>query len=151
VATGWATVRRKKPGVGLFDYGALALAVAVAGVGIAFTVHAANDVTGLFAGKPALLYGIFACLAAFAAALDIRVLLRGGVSGRQRVARHVWRMCTALFFASGSFFLGQQKVMPVFIQGSPLLIVLALAPLMLMIFWLVRFRFRTYYAGPSIA
>jgi len=49
--------------------------------------------------------------------------------------------CFALFFAAASFFLGQQKVMPAFMHGSPLLYIPALAPLALMIYWLVRVRF----------
>jgi hypothetical protein len=49
-------------------------------------------------------------------------------------------MCFALFFATSFFFLGQQKVMPAFMHGSPILFVPALAPLVLMIFWLVRVR-----------
>ncbi len=72
--------------------------------------------------------------------LDLNMILRGGVSGVRRLARHVWRMCTALFIASGSFFIGQQKVMPAFMHGSPILFALGLAPLPLMIFWLIRVR-----------
>lgn len=151
VGTGWFAIRRKQPYVGLFDCGAPLLALAIAGVGLGFAVHAANDPSGLFAGKPAPLYAMFAGLALFAAALDVKVIWRGGVSGRQRIARHVWRMSTALFFASGSFFLGQQKVMPVFIQGSPILYLLALAPLILMIFWLIRIRFRNRFTSAAIA
>ena len=47
----------------------------------------------------------------------------------------------ALFFAAGSFFIGQQKVMPLWMQGSPVLYVLGLAPLAFLIFWLIRVRF----------
>lgn len=32
---------------------------------------------------------------------------------------HFWRMCAALFIAAGSFFLGQQKVILVWMRGSP--------------------------------
>jgi hypothetical protein len=69
------------------------------------------------------------------------MILRGGISGAQRIARHLWRMCFALFFAAAFFFLGQQQVLPKVIRGSPFLVVLALAPLILMIFWLFRVRF----------
>jgi hypothetical protein len=51
-------------------------------------------------------------------------------------------MCFTLFFATAFFFLGQQKVMPVFMRGSPILFVPALAPLVPMMFWLVRARLR---------
>jgi hypothetical protein len=72
--------------------------------------------------------------------MDFRVLRHGGIAGVPRLARHLWRMCLGLFIAASSFFLGQQQVMPAFIQGSPLLLVLAFAPLPLLIFWLVRVR-----------
>jgi hypothetical protein len=49
-------------------------------------------------------------------------------------------MCVALFFASGSLFLGQQQVFPKALQGSPILVALAVAPLLLMVFWLLRVR-----------
>src|SRR5258708_7416248 len=39
-----------------------------------------------------------------AAAGDIRMLVRGGVLGAKRIARHLWRMCFGLFIAAGSFF-----------------------------------------------
>jgi hypothetical protein len=38
------------------------------------------------------------------------------------------------------FLLGQQKVMPQWLHGSAVLVVLALVPLAIMIFWLVRIR-----------
>ncbi len=79
------------------------------------------------------------------------MIRRGGISGNPRIARHLWRMCAALFIATGSFFLGQQKVMPEWMQGSPLLFVPALAPLVLMIFWLIRIRFTGRYARPKRA
>jgi hypothetical protein len=98
---------------------------------------------------------------ALAAALDLNFILRGGVSGVQRIARHAWRMCAALLIAAFSFFLGQQKVMPELIQGSPLLFVPPLAVLTAMIFWLLRIRFskafkwvaprRAAAAGPAMA
>jgi hypothetical protein len=50
-------------------------------------------------------------------------------------------MCLALFFAAFFFFLGRQKVMSVYMHGSPLLLALGIAPLLLMIIWLVRVRF----------
>src|SRR5688572_14274691 len=47
--------------------------------------------------------------------------------GSRRVARHLWRMCFALFVATGSFFLGQMKFIPEPVRIVPLLLVLALA------------------------
>ena len=60
-------------------------------------------------------------------------------------------MCFALFFAAGSFFLGQQKVMPVWMHGAWYLYVLGLAPLAFMIFWLIRVRIGSWYKNAHIA
>jgi hypothetical protein len=70
--------------------------------------------------------------------LDLKFIFRGKLSARQGVSRHVWRMCFAFFVATGSFFLGQQKIMPQAVRGSPILFVLAFAPIAPMVFWLVR-------------
>ena len=81
---------------------------------------------------------------------DWRFIVRGRLSPTQRISRHLWRMCFALFIATGSFFLGQQKVMPLAVRGSPLLIVLALAPFAVMLFWLVRVRFPKALPGLTL-
>jgi hypothetical protein len=73
--------------------------------------------------------------------LDLNSILRAPLSQRQRVARHLWRMCIAFFIATGSFFLGQQDVLPAAVRGSPVLFVLAFAPFAVMTFWLVKLRF----------
>lgn len=70
---------------------------------------------------------------------------RGGTSGRLRITRHLWRMCYGLFIATGSFFLRQQQVSPAFLRGSIFLTVLALLPFPVMIYWLIRVRFRNAY------
>jgi len=82
-----------------------------------------------------------AAIALLCAAGDARMLLRVGVFGKQRVARHLWRMCFGLFIATGSFFLGQQQVFPAWVRGSNMLLIPALLPLGLLIFWLGRVRF----------
>jgi hypothetical protein len=73
--------------------------------------------------------------------LDLNAILRSPLSGKQRIARHLWRMCVAFFIATGSFFLGQQDALPQAVRGSPLLFVPAFAPILVMLFWLVRIRF----------
>ena len=142
VATAWATVRRKERGVGPFEYGAFLVALGAAATLLILGLQAAGAPADPNNGAPLAAYFIFASFGAFAAALDLKVILRGGLSGAQRLARHLWRMCFAPFFTSAFFFLGQQKVMPVSIQGSPLLFVPALAPLVLMAYWMFRVRFK---------
>jgi uncharacterized membrane protein len=97
-----------------------------------------------------------------AAAGDVRMLVRGGVFGAKRIARHLWRMCFALFIAAGSFFLGPanrplrllssvglgQHLSPALFSTS-LYLILTLLPLILLIFWLVRVRFANAYQGAN--
>jgi uncharacterized membrane protein len=132
VATGWATVRRRAGHVGRFEIVALVAALGAAATAVFFGVSAARSPGGLLDGVAPPNYYVVAALAALAAALDLKVILRGGVAGVPRIARHVWRLCVGLFIATGSFFLGQQQVMPAFMQGS------------LMLFWLFRIRFRNW-------
>ena len=141
VATAWMTVRRRENTVGAFEYAALLIIAAVALLFVSWGLRATASPHGRLDGYPAPLYFAFAGIATFFAVLDLKVVLRGGVAGTQRIARHLWRMCFALFFATGSFFLGQQKVMPKFMHGSPVLLALGLAPLGFLIFWMIRIRF----------
>ena len=146
VATAWAAARRKI-GLGVFERFAFLLPAATAAVLILFGFQAINSATGKFADLPPLPYFLVAGFVAFIAALDLSVVVRGGVSGPHRIARHLWRMCTALTFGAGFFFLGQQEIFPAFLQGSPILFLPELAPLCLMLFWLVRVLFTRAWRG----
>ncbi|MGZ8490636.1 MAG: hypothetical protein ACXWZS_00355 [Gemmatirosa sp.] len=73
---------------------------------------------------------------------DMRVSRRGMPRGPARVRRHLWRMCYATFVASGSFFLGQAKVLPEPLRIQPMLTMLAVLPLLLMCFYLWRYQDR---------
>jgi hypothetical protein len=150
VVTAWWTARRRDGGTGIFDWGALIVPLAV-GAALAINgLEAANSQTGSKGGYPAAAYFIFGSLALVFAAGDVRMLMRGGVSGTQRVARHLRRMCVGLFIATGSFFLGQQQVFPAAIRGTSLLFIPAILPLLLMIFWLIRVRFKNVYQAKSM-
>ena len=138
VLTAWAAARQKTAGIGRLDAAAVLIPLGVAAGLVAWGVEAAESPTGRLDG--AAPYFIMAWLAALFAILDVKVIRQGGVVGKQRIARHLWRMCVALFFASASFFLGQQKVMPAWMRGSPFLFVPALAPLVAMLVWLLRQR-----------
>ena len=140
VATGWATVRRRAGTIGRFEVAAFGFAIAMAGAGTMLGIEAASRPAGSLGGYGASDYQVFAALFALAAVLDLNMILRGGLAGVPRLARHLWRMCAALFIAAGAFFFGQQRVMPEFIQGSPWLALPPLAALALMIFWLLRLR-----------
>ncbi len=141
VTTAWVTVRRKQGGVGRFEVGALLVALAMVAAFVSFILRAAASPTGEVDGAPAQAGYVFATVAALAAAADLSVILRGGLSGAQRIARHLWRMCLALFIAAGSFFLGQPQVFPHALRGSPIMFAPEVAVLGLMLFWLCRLGF----------
>ena len=147
VATGWMTVRRTQRGIGPLDYGALIVVACVALAMLIFGLIAAGNPVDRAHGIP-MRYYIFATCATIAALLDLKVILQGGISGVARVARHLWRMCFALFFAASFFFLGQPRV-AAFFHKSPLLFVPALAPLAAMLFWLVRVWLTKWFARDS--
>jgi hypothetical protein len=139
VTTGLLTVRRPA-GSRWIDVGAMLVALTVGTTHIAFGLEASYSPTGTKYGYPPPLYFIFGPLALLAAFGDIRMLRARGLHGFHRIARHLWRMCFALFIASASFFLGQAKVIPAPLRIYPVLIALALLPLVLMLYWLVRVR-----------
>ncbi len=141
VATGWMTVRRRAGTIGYFEVAAFLFAASLAAAAILLGTRAANSPTGFGGGSSASGYYLLGSLIALAAALDAKVIFNRGITGVPRIARHLWRICLALFVAVGSFFLGQQRVMPEFVQGSPWLTVPPLAVLAMMLFWLVRVRF----------
>lgn len=151
VATAWATVRRRAGSIGRFEMGAFLVALGAAGATIAFIVAATRNPSLQPAGSPLGAVYVFAAVASLAAAMDLKVILLGGISGAHRIAGHVWRMCVALFVGTGSFFLGQQQVMPLFMHGSPILVVLAFAPLVFMIFWMFRVQFTRAFRTPATA
>ena len=147
VTTAWATARRRDGKTSIFDWGALLVALAVGTAIVSYGVQAAKTPTRSIGGIPAGMFFFLGSVALLAAAGDIRMLVRGGVFGAHRIARHLWRMCFSLFIATGSFFLGQQQVFPHWLRKTNVLFIPAILPLILMIFWLVRVLFTKAFKG----
>jgi uncharacterized membrane protein len=127
------------------DLTALLLGIAVGAAAIRIGFDALNSPTGAMNGVPSVMMFIFGTVALLGALGDIRMIRVGGLQGVQRIARHLWRMCFSLFIASGSFFLGQAKVIPKPIRILPVLAILAMLPLVLMLYWLARVLFTKWY------
>jgi hypothetical protein len=115
--------------------GYIALGVQILGSGRAIT----NGVPTPQIGSAALMNGVVGLLGFVG---DARVLRSGPLRGTPRLTRHLWRMCYALFTASGSFFLGQAQVIPKPLRNGPVLAFLAFLPLLAMLYWLLRARMR---------
>jgi uncharacterized membrane protein len=93
-------------------------------------------------GVPAPMFLFFGTVVVLAAASDVRVIRRGGLHGRPRLVRHLWRMCFALFIAAGSFFVGQAHTFPEALRHPALIAVPVLVPLLAMPYWVWRLRRR---------
>ena len=94
---------------------------------------------------------ILAAVLLLAAAGDVRIMRFGVPRGGPRLARHLWRMCFALFIAAGSFFSLRERVAQIlpepFTTGPmrALPIVLLFAA---MFYWLWRVRGRVARVSP---
>ena len=141
VATAWMTARRATPETSFFDWGALLIVWAVAVANLTLGTVAALSATGMVYDYPPGPYFFLGTVAVVATGGDVRMLRRNGISGTQRIARHLWRMCFALFIASSSVFLARQQLFPELMRKTGMLVLLSFLPLILMIYWLIRVRF----------
>ena len=140
VATGLITVRRRERGLHWFDTAAMVLALGVALYDFVLGMEALQRPKRLMDGVPAAAIFVFGAIALLAAIGDLRMVIARGIAGRQRLARHLWRMTFALWIATASFFLGQAKVIPEPLRIKPLLAVPVLLVLGMMFYWMARVR-----------
>jgi hypothetical protein len=90
---------------------------------------------------------VFGVVGLLAAAGDARVMRAGGIQGPRRIARHLWRMCFAMWVAAASFFWGPPGRVPEAIQIPALLAIAVLLPIVVMFYWLWRVRVRQKFPG----
>lgn len=147
ITTAWMTGRRRDGSTGPFDWAALVIPLVGGALLWISGVHSIRNHVMVTDGTPVGMTFFMGSVMLLAAGGDLRRLIGGRVTGVRRIVRHLWRMCFGLFVATGSFFLGQQQVFPSFVRGSSVLFVPAILPLVLMIFWLIRVRFKNTYEG----
>jgi len=100
---------------------------------------------GVLNGVPFFMLFFLGTILTLAAAGDVRVMWSGPLRGGPRLARHLWRMCFALFIAAGSFFSIRERVATILPEPftTPLMralpVVLVFAA---MFYWLWRVRGR---------
>ncbi len=145
VITALLTVRPRNQRARWMEAAAFLIGATVGVLAFKTGFDALNTPTGKMNGVPAGMMFFFGVVALLAALGDIRMMRAGGLQGAHRIARHLWRMCFSLFIASGSFFLGQAKVIPKPIRIFPLLAIPALLPLVLLLYWLARVLFTKWY------
>jgi len=130
--------------------GLMLMALAVSAAELSLGAAAARTPDHMFGKYPAGFYYLFSVVALLCACGDARTLWLGHLDGVQRLARHIWRMCFAMWFATTSFFLGQAKVFPeplrhmMGVRAIPVVLVLVV-----MFYWLGRVRMKRHRA-PSM-
>jgi hypothetical protein len=145
VSTGLLTVRRTIAGIRWLDLGAMLMALAIGIVSISFGFAASGSPGGELDEMPASGYFVFGIVPLLAALGDLRMILAQGIQGKGRIARHLWRMCLALFIAYGSFFWGQADEFPQEIRNTGLLSIPVLAVVLTSIYWVMRVQFTQWY------
>jgi uncharacterized membrane protein len=163
IGTGWLTARRREGETSRMDWVALGIPLALGTLtwvnGIQVLRSGATSQDGVPVGMSFFMGTI--CL--LAGVGDVRMLMHGGVFGVTRIARHLWRMCFGLFIAAGSFFMGPSnrplrllsavrigQHLPTALFSMGLYLALTIAPLVLLIVWLVRVRFTNAFKGRSM-
>jgi hypothetical protein len=163
IGTAWLTARRRDGETSRFDWVVLLIPLALGILtwmnGIKVVRSGASSQDGVPVGMSFFMGSVML----LAAAGDVRMVVRGGVFGAKRIARHLWRMCFGLFIAAGSFFLGPSnrplrllstvglgQHLPAALFSTNLYLVLTLLPLILLIFWVVRVRFTNAYNGKTM-
>lgn len=154
ILTAWWTARRPDGGPSKFVWIGLLIPVAVGVLNWLSGIQKISNQGPTSDGVPAGMNLFLGSVMLLAATGDVRMLVRGGVTGKTRIARHLWRMCFGLFIATGSFFLGPANRPLRFLRSVGLreqffkavlrqevLLFMATLPLLFLIFWVVRVRF----------
>jgi len=147
VLSSWSAVKRKPGQIGAFDYGLLLTSLTVVAASACLMNLAAQNPTGKLDGQPAAAFVLFIIIGSLAAVGDLRLILRRGVSGAMRLARHLWRMTVAYFIAANSLFLGQPQVFPEVLQRW--LFLPGLLILGLLLYWLGHVGYPAFRAKAS--
>lgn len=128
----------------------IVLMLVALGLALAQLAFGVMAVTNPVQGVPTPMIFFIGSVALVAALGDWRLLRAGSIGGASRLTRHLWRMCFGLFIASGSFFLGQANFLPQPLRIPALLAALGIAPLLVLLYWVWRIRWRRSLQGMTL-
>jgi len=143
--TALMTVRPESPWTRRFNIAALVFAVGFTILTVISGVKAFNSPGRVLNGAPFFMLFFIAAVMILAATGDLRTIRFGMPRGRPRLARHLWRMCFALFIAAGSFFSIRArvaKILPEPFTTAPMRMLPILLVFAAMFYWLWRVRGR---------
>ena len=149
VGTALMTVRPPSPSTRRIHAAALTFAVGLALLAIVGGIRDINSPLVSPGGVPFRTIGVMSFILAtvllLAAAGDLRIMRFGLPRGGPRLARHLWRMCFALFIAAGSFFSIRERVaqvLPEPFTSGPMRALPIVLLFGTMFYWLWRVRGR---------
>jgi hypothetical protein len=109
-------------------------------------LHVFSAAVGLLAGFMAMAFrkgsGLHGAAGTIFFVSMLRLIVRGGVSGVERIKRHLWRMSLALLFATASFYPGQARLFPKWLRATNLLYIPHVLLIGAMFFFLYRYSVR---------
>jgi uncharacterized membrane protein len=114
VLTGLLTVQRPSAGSRRRDIALMVVALVSGSVMIGAGIWAIVSPSGRIFGYPPFPFFLFGVLGLSGGAGDWRLIRSGPPRGGPRLARHLWRMCMALFIAIVSFVSIRQRVAALF-------------------------------------
>jgi hypothetical protein len=138
VATGWLTMARPASGARLPLAACLVLAAGTGAFAAWLAINALAGTPGAIPREWAPLPLVFGAAAWLGALGDARLLRAGAIARPRRVARHRWRIGSALWIATSSFFLGQARQFPDAVRASGVLALPVLLLTVLLAWWLWR-------------
>jgi uncharacterized membrane protein len=149
VGTAVTTVRATTRSTTYINAAALVLALGLAALIVVGGINDINSPELSSGGVPRRTIGVMSLIIATVLLLgavgDIRIMRFGPLRGGPRLARHVWRMCFALFIAAGSFFSIRERVatiLPAPFTSGPMRALPILLLFGAMFYWLWRLRGR---------
>jgi uncharacterized membrane protein len=145
VITALTTVRPVSAWTRWLNSAALLVVIALSIIEIFLGFKALASPGGTINGVPFFMLFFLATVTTLAAVGDVRMMRSVPLRAGPRLARHLWRMCFALFIAAGSFFSIRERVAKILPEPftTPMMRALPVALVFVaMFYWLWRVRTR---------
>ena len=142
VTTAWYAARRRDGATSRIDLAGM-LYVGAVGVYAVSCALEAGSAPGIGKDRmPAPAYWVFGTVALLCAVTDLRMLVRGTLTGAKRLLRHLWRMSLALLIATFSLYPGQAKLFPMWLRETKLLFIPHILLVAAMLYYAIRVSMR---------
>lgn len=144
VFTAWTIIKVRPNTVNNLDKAAPVLALILFGLFTYYGLVAMDSADGTLDGIPFGYYFFFSTVTFIAGVMDIRMLVAKGLSGANRLARHLWRMCFAFYLSLGSFLERSVNLIPKDIYESGVLELPIMFVMLAMLFYLGKVYFQQW-------